>query len=136
MKGLLTEKRVPAGSAIARFVSIKAYEAAGGTVLRDLFADEYENSVWLEDAPLLNELAMAKLTTAAEKLATCWKWAQPVLEADWSATARFGRIQPVPGKQTDVETAEIERLSERHTELANMDDDRTEELDAESDAIE
>ena len=137
VKALLTEKRVPAGAAIARFVPIEAYEAAGGTVLRDLFADEHETGVWLEDAPLLTELAMAKLTTAAEKLARRWKWAQPVLEADWSATARFGRIRPVPGEQTDAETAEIERLSERHIELANMDDDDwTEALVAESDAIE
>ena len=49
VKRMLTEERVPAGSPMARFVGVAAYEAAGGPVLRDLFADEYENGVWLED---------------------------------------------------------------------------------------
>ena len=39
MKRLLTEERVPAGSPMARFVGVDAYEAAGGPVLRNLFAD-------------------------------------------------------------------------------------------------
>ncbi|MDE3261131.1 MAG: ParB/RepB/Spo0J family partition protein, partial [Acidobacteriota bacterium] len=40
VKRLLTEERVPGASAVARFVGVEAYEAAGGTVMRDLFADE------------------------------------------------------------------------------------------------
>ena len=36
VKRLLTEERVPAGSPMARFVGVDAYEAAGGPVLRDL----------------------------------------------------------------------------------------------------
>ena len=39
VKRLLTEERVPAGSPMARFVGVDAYEAAGGPVLRNLFAD-------------------------------------------------------------------------------------------------
>ena len=38
VKRLLTEERVPGRTAIARFVGVDAYEAAGGQVLRDLFA--------------------------------------------------------------------------------------------------
>ena len=49
VKRMLTEERVPAGSPMARFVGVNAYEAAGGPVLRDLFADEHENGVWLEE---------------------------------------------------------------------------------------
>ena len=64
---LLTEERVPAGSAIARFVGVDAYEAAGGAVLRDLFADEHENGVWFEDPALLNELAVNKLGTTRRR---------------------------------------------------------------------
>ncbi len=44
---------MPAGAPTARFVGVAAYEAAGGPVLRDLFADEHENGVWLEDPKLL-----------------------------------------------------------------------------------
>ena len=50
VKRMLTEERVPANSAMARFVGIEDYEAAGGPVLRDLFAAEDESGIWLEDA--------------------------------------------------------------------------------------
>ena len=121
VKRLLTEERVPADSPVARFVGVAAYEAAGGPVLRDLFADEYEHGVWLEDPKLLGDLAMQKLTAAADALATRWKWAEAMVEVDWSATARFGRIHPVPGEPTDAETAELERLRTRHDEIATLE---------------
>ncbi len=137
VKRLLTEERVPAGSPVARFVGIAAYEAAGGPVLRDLFADEHENGVWLEDPKLLGDLAMQKLTAAADALATRWKWAEAMVEVDWSATARFGRIHPEPAEPTDEEKTEIEKLRTRHDELVNMDEDQwTDELVEEAEAIE
>ena len=137
VKRMLTEERVPAGAPTARFVGVDAYEAAGGRVLRDLFADEHENGAWLEDPKLLDELATAKLTAAADELSTRWKWAEAALDVDWSATARFGRIHPEPGEPTDAETAEIERLRTRHDELVNMHEDAwTDELVEEAEAIE
>ena len=136
VKRMLTEERVPAGTAMARFVGVDAYEAAGGPVLRDLFADEHENGVWLEDPKLLNELAQKKLTAAADELAARWKWAEAVPEVDWSATARYGRIHPEPGEPTDAETAEIERLRNRHDALATMEEHEwTDELVAEAEGI-
>ena len=107
---MLTEDRVPAGSPMARFVRVPAYEAAGGSVLRDLLADE---------------------------LSTRWKWAEAMADVDWSTTARFGRIHPEPAEPTDAEKAEIERLRTRHDELANMDEDAwTDELVEEAVGIE
>ena len=137
VKRMLTEERVPAGSPTARFVGVAAYDAAGGPVLRDLFADEHENGIWLEDPKLLDELAMNKLQAAADELATRWKWAEPMVDVDWSATARYGRIHPEPGEPTDEEKAEIEKLRARHDELVNMDEDAwTDELVEEAEAIE
>ena len=137
VKRMLTEERVPAGSPMARFVGVAAYEAAGGPVLRDLFADEYEHGVWLEDPALLIELAMKKLQAAADELSTRWKWAEAMADVDWSATARFGRIQPEPSQPTDAEKAEIERLRTRHDELVNMNEDEwTDQLVEEAEAIE
>ena len=136
VKRMLTEERVPAGAPTARFVGVAAYEAAGGPVLRDLFADEHEHGVWLEDPKLLDELAMTKLKAATDELSTRWKWAEAVLEVDWSATARYGRIHPEPGEPTDAETVEIERLRTRHDELASLDEHAwTEELAEEAEAI-
>ena len=137
VKRLLTEERVPAGTAIARFVGVDAYETAGGSVLRDLFADEYENGVWLEDPKLLTELATQRLVVAAAELSTRWKWAEAMLEVDWSATARYGRIHPEPSEPTDAESAELEKLRTRHDNLATLDEHEwTDELIAEDEAIE
>ena len=137
VKRLLTEERVPANAAMARFVGVDAYEAAGGPVLRDLFADEYENGVWLEDPKLLTELATQRLAAAATELATRWKWAEAMVEVDWSATARYGRIRPQPSEPTDAEKVEIERLRTRHDEIATMEEHEwTDELVEEAEGIE
>ena len=137
VKRMLTEERVPAGSPMARFVGFDAYETAGGPVLRDLFADEYENGVWLENPALLIELAMKNLQAAADELSTRWKWAEAMADVDWSATARFGRIHPEPGEPTDAEKAEIDKLRTRHDELANLDEeDWTDTLVEEAEGIE
>ena len=137
IRRLLTEDRVSATSAIARFVGIEAYEAAGGKIDRDLFAEEDERGIWFDDPDLLNKLAMDGLQVAARELKTRWKWAEARLDVDWGATASFGRVRPQPAEPTDEEKAEIERLRTRNDELANMDDeDWTEELVEEPDANE
>ena len=137
IKRMLTEDRVPATSITARFVGVETYEAAGGVVDRDLFADEDERGIWLADPALLDKLATDRLRAAADELATRWKWAEARLDIDWSDLARFGRVQPQPAQPTPVEKAEAERLQVRHDELVNMDEDQwTEELVAEGDTIE
>jgi len=137
VKRLLTEERIPANSAMALFVGVDAYEAAGGAVLRDLFADEDESGIWLEDPALLQKLAMEKLGETVKDLQTRWRWATAVPEADWTSLARYGRIQPERAAPTEEETAELERLSTREDELCNLDDDEwTEALAEEAEAIE
>ena len=137
IKRLLTEDRVPATSAIVHFVGLEAYEAAGGRIDRDLFAEEDERGIWFDDPNLLNKLAMDSLQAAARELETRWKWAEARLDVDWSATAAFGRVRPQPAEPTDGEKAEIERLRTRNDELANMDDDGwTEELVEEAESNE
>ena len=137
IRRMLTEDRIPAGAALARYVGVDAYEAAGGPVLRDLFADEHENGVWLEDPALLMNLALDRLQVAADELATRWKWAEARIDVDWSDLARFGRVHPTPAEPTDEEKAEIEKLHVRHHELVNLDEDEwTDELIEEAEAIE
>jgi hypothetical protein len=50
----LTESVIRASDKRARFVDLKAYEAAGGIVMRDLF--EQDNGGWLQDSALLDRL--------------------------------------------------------------------------------
>lgn len=137
VRRMLTEENVPAVSAVARFVGEEAYEAAGGTLTRDLFAEEDARGIWFDDSVLLNELASEKLRAAADELKKRWKWAEAVVEADWSAISGFGRIHPEPGAPTDEEKAERERLWARHDELVNTDEDEwTDELGQEAEALE
>ena len=137
VRRMLTEDRLPATSDLARFVGVDAYEAAGGAVDRDLFAEADESGVWLCDPKLLRDLAAAKLEAAAEELRTRWRWAEARIELDWNTTARFGRVHPQPGEPTPEERAEIERLRTRHDELVALDEsDRSDELVAEAERIE
>ena len=133
----LTEGHVRATGSIARFVTVEAYEAAGGKVIRDLFADEDGDGVWLDDPELLRRLAMDKLEAAAGDIRRRWKWAEAQLDLDYMATARYGHVNPEPGEPTEEERAEVERLHARHDEIASMDEDAwTDELIAEGEAIE
>ena len=137
VKRLLTEERVPGTSAVAKFVGVEDYEAAGGKVLRDLFSREDDSAVWFDDPALLTDLAMEKLRAFKDELATRWKWAMSMVEVDWNTTARYGHIHPEPAERTPEEQAEIEKLEARQGVLAELDDDDwTEELVREAEAIE
>ncbi|MDE0406607.1 MAG: ParB N-terminal domain-containing protein [Alphaproteobacteria bacterium] len=137
VKRMLTEDPVPANTSIARFVGVEAYESAGGTVMRDLFADQHENGVWLENRALLAELATARLRTVADELAERWKWAEAVLDADWSTTAQYGRVHPVPSEPTDEESEDMQRIEARQHELAELEEDQwTDELIEEAEVLE
>ena len=119
VKRLITEDRVPAGARNARFVGIDAYEAAGGIVTRDLFAEDHEQGAWLDDPTLLNTLATAKLEAAADAIRSDWKWVDITLDLDWQSLADYGRIDAIPGELTTGEQAEFERLASRSDELTD-----------------
>ena len=137
IKRQLTETRVPGNAAIARFVGAEDYEAAGGVLDRDLFADEEDAGVWFEDPRLLDKLAQKRLQEIALPLAQEWKWAEARLEVDWNTTARFGRVHAVPAELTPDEISERDRLLTRQDELGNLDeDDWSDELVVEAEKIE
>ena len=137
IRRLLTEGRMPATSSIAKYVGAAAYEAAGGALTRDLFAEEDERGTWFDDPALLRKLALERLETAAEELRTKWSWAEARVEVEWSDTARFARIRPKPGKPTEAEAQEVEQLSARRQALTELDDDAwTEEAETELERIE
>ncbi|MGY4626476.1 ParB-like chromosome segregation protein Spo0J [Bradyrhizobium sp. USDA 4486] len=66
IRRLLTETHVAATDRRARFVGLKAYIEAGGTILRDLFAEDRRG--YLEDVALLDLLVMARLGREADAL--------------------------------------------------------------------
>jgi ParB/RepB/Spo0J family partition protein len=59
IKSALSENKVTGSSPRARFIDHAAYEAAGGTITRDLFSDD--DTIMFDDPALVDKLAMEKL---------------------------------------------------------------------------
>jgi len=145
IRRLLTEGAVRAGDKRARFIGIDAYEAAGGTVLRDLFSDA--NDGWLQDAGLLNRLVAEKLEScAAEIRAEGWKWVEAANDFPYGHTFGLRRIEGERAPLTDDEQqtyeafkAEFDSLQSEYEaaeELPDAADTRLSELEAAIEAIE
>ncbi|MDN8054371.1 ParB/RepB/Spo0J family partition protein [Comamonas thiooxydans] len=132
----LTEREIDAyRHPLVRFVGLDTYEAAGGGIRRDLFA-EGDAGVYLTDAALLERLAQDKLTgIAATVRAEGWAWvdATPgVTHADLHAFQRAPRERREPNKR---EAARIEKLQAKMQEVAEavdaaMDADDEDKADA------
>lgn len=103
--------------ALARFVGVLAYEAAGGGIRRDLFADD-QTGVFLTDASLLEKLARERLTEAVEAVkAEGWGWvdvAPRVSSADLHSFQRARRTRREPSK------AEAKRMGKLEAEQAKL----------------
>ena len=116
LRAALTSEHVRATDRLARFVGLEAYEQAGGTVLRDLFAED--GDTWLPDRNVLLRLAAARLQAVAEELrGHGWKWVEGSLEGPFANQNGFGRIYPERRELTDEEQAELSRLAEAFDEL-------------------
>ena len=137
VRRMLTEERISSDSSLARFVGADEYIAAGGPVMRDLFAEEDESGEWFEDPVLLRDLAMQKLTAEADKLATKWKWVLPLLEVNWTSIYEYGQIEPQPGKPTAREETDLERINARMDEMSELpDEDWNDKLEEEAGKLE
>ncbi|MCK9511732.1 MAG: ParB/RepB/Spo0J family partition protein [Pigmentiphaga sp.] len=135
LRDRLTEREIDAGHALVRFVGLDAYEAAGGGIRRDLFAQD-DSGVYVTDASLLETLVREKLDGhAAEVKAEGWAWvdATPaVTYADLQAFQRAPRERRNPTKR------EAERMEKLETKMqaigealdAALDDEDEDKADA------
>ena len=74
--GALTGDEIPASNRRVKFVTLKAYEEAGGMVRRDLFS-KGDDGVFIADPGLLDRLVRTKLEeTAAAVPREGWKWVE------------------------------------------------------------
>lgn len=124
----LTEREIDATrDALARFVGIDAYEAAGGGVRRDLFSDD-TRGMFLTDAALLDSLARDKLAAVANNVrAEGWAWVETVpriTSAELHGFQRARRDRRTPNK---TEAKRIAKLQSRQQAI----DDRLNAGDAE-----
>jgi ParB family transcriptional regulator, chromosome partitioning protein len=135
VKRLLTESALPLDSSIGQFVGAEPYQAAGGTITRDLFSGDEDG--FMDDAALVRRLAIEKLEAKAEELRPQWAWTKAVLEPEYRILAQYARVEPKPAKVPAELAAEIERIEERLGELEELDPDEfTDELMRESARLE
>lgn len=140
----LTEREIDAyRHPLVRFVGLDAYEAAGGGIRRDLFA-EGDAGVYLTDAALLERLAQDKLAgIAAEVKTEGWAWvdaAPAATHADLQAFQRAPRERREPNKR---EAQRIEKLQEKMRAIGEAvdaamdaeDEDKAEALQEEGEAL-
>jgi ParB family chromosome partitioning protein len=125
----LTEGAVRAADKRAQFVGIEAYEAAGGSVMRDLF--QHDDGGWLQEPALLDRLVTEKLHAEAEILrAEGWKWIAVAADFPYGHTAGLRRLNGQTVDLTDEEQAsraalqaEYDRLEEQYAEADELPDD-------------
>ncbi|MDP3165100.1 MAG: ParB/RepB/Spo0J family partition protein [Hydrogenophaga sp.] len=125
----LTRDEVDASrDALARFVGVEAYEAAGGGIRRDLFADE-KKGVFLTDAGLLEKLARDRLADAAESVrAEGWSWVEVTPRVSSAELHTFQRARRSRREPTKAEAKRIEKLEAEQTRLQDKLDDEDDDL--------
>jgi ParB family chromosome partitioning protein len=121
VRRLLTESAEPLDSDLGAFVGLAAYEAAGGTVTRDLFSSEDEG--FMDDAALVRRLAIEKLEAKAAELRGEWSWVKPVLDLDYGFRAHFGVVEPQPAELPPEIAAELQQIETRLTEIEELADE-------------
>src|ERR1022692_3052788 len=132
IRDALTENEIAATDRRVKFVTLKAYENAGGATRRDLFSAG-EDSVFILDAALLDKLAAAKLERAAKPVAEeGWKWLEVHMDFGYDQKSQFQRTQAEPPPLSAKLAAKVEKLEQ---ELEALNDQWSEaEEDAEEPA--
>ncbi|MCZ8195627.1 MAG: ParB/RepB/Spo0J family partition protein [Aquidulcibacter sp.] len=115
VRSYLTQGAVRVTDRLAKFVSVGAYEAAGGIVRRDLFDDSL---VFLDSPDLLNELATAKLEELrAPLLAQGWGWVSFNLGNGRADGGSMYRIRPEWHQPTEEQKAAAQLIRDRANEI-------------------
>lgn len=122
----LTEREIDATrDALARFVGIEAYEAAGGGVRRDLFSDD-SRGVFLTDPALLEAFARDKLAATAETARLeGWAWVEAVpriTSAELHGFQRARRDRRTPNKLEAKRIAKLQARQQAIDDRLNADD--------------
>jgi len=123
LRDRLTEREIDAyRHPLVRFVGLDTYEAAGGGIRRDLFA-EGDAGVYLNDAALLERLAQDRLAgIAAEVKAEGWAWVDAAPAARYADLQTFQRAPRERREPSKREAQRIEKLQAKMQEVAEAVD--------------
>ena len=116
IRRMLTENTVRASDRRAQFIGLDAYEQAGGTVMRDLFA--HDDGGWLQDVPLLDRLVTEKLKADAEGIAAeGWKWIAVAVDFPYGHTNGLRELDGEPADLTEEERATLDALNAEYAKI-------------------
>ena len=112
----IKEHGLQASDSMGRFI-LEEYRAADGAIASDLLGD----TAILEDMDLVGTLLEAKLAAIAEeeRVKGGFAWAETMVEHDWQALQKFGRIYPGP---IDLDEAAQARVDAIAAEVSNLEE--------------
>ncbi len=117
IRRLLSKDDIDADDKRVRFIGLTNYEAEGGFVRRDLFADG-EKGAYVCDPVLLNRMVGDKLQALADQTkADGWKWVHVQPEPDHSFTARMRQVHAEPFPLSPEEEAARQALEKEQERL-------------------
>ncbi|RUV91656.1 MULTISPECIES: hypothetical protein [unclassified Mesorhizobium] len=130
IKKALTEGNIPLSDKRVRFVTLEAYEAAGGGVICDLFAERGDDA-YLTDAALLDRLFAQRIEAVIEPVrAEGWQEVLFSSEGYYSISEKYrGRIYPTRREMTPEEQQQRDAMTEQLVALgvdAEVDPDNEE----------
>jgi ParB family chromosome partitioning protein len=127
IRAALTESEIDAADRRVRFVTLAAYEQAGGSLRRDLFTDGDEGIFVLQPG-LLSELVAQKLEEIRHAVASeGWAWTEVRDTTDYSELSQFRRLYPEEGNLPDDLEREAEALEKERDALCEAEDESAEE---------
>ncbi len=124
VRRLLTDEKIAANSRFVKFIGLEAYEAGGGTSIRDLFS-EGDGAIWLDDRALVMRLVQEKLAATGKELQTAegWKWSQAAPEMPYESVQECQNVYPQGIEPTPEQSAELERLQKGLSFYEVVDDE-------------
>lgn len=118
IKQLLTEDTIRLDDARAKFVGLKAYKAAGGTVLRDLF--DTSDSSYLANPDILTRLLDTKFEAIRKHMiGQGWKWVTIAKSIPYAEKSAMHRLNPLPA--TLAQLNHIKKLEKQLEALIDGD---------------
>ncbi|NOW45008.1 ParB family chromosome partitioning protein [Novosphingobium sp. SG751A] len=119
IRSRLTEDKVRASDKRVRFVTLDAYVAAGGYVLRDLF--EADDGGWLQDVTLLDRLVDEKLKAESARIGEeGWKWIAVAVDFPYTYD---DDMRVIDGDQLEITDEDEARLASLREEAEALEEE-------------
>lgn len=130
IRAALTENDIAATDKRVKFVTLKAYQKAGGATRRDLFSDD-DSGVYIGDPFLLDILVEQRLEKkAAPVRAEGWKWVHVTPDFSYQQSAEYRRIHAEPVPLTASEQKKLDKLQEEYAKINDEWNDSDDEQES------